>query len=84
MTLRHSDIRLTMDPYGELGEDDLFRELPGKFPVPKKFVQEGRRARDVGRDGLTMMGKELSASMRSVTRPATPQRSILQVLEGLE
>ena len=37
-TLRHSDIRLTMDLYGELGEDDLFRELPGKFPVPKMFV----------------------------------------------
>jgi integrase len=35
--LRHSDIRLTMDLYGELGEDDLFRELPGKFPVPKLF-----------------------------------------------
>ncbi|MBK8098996.1 MAG: tyrosine-type recombinase/integrase [Planctomycetes bacterium] len=37
-TLRHSDIRLTMDLYGELGEDDLFRELPGKFPVPKMFT----------------------------------------------
>src|SRR5262249_23946416 len=37
-TLRHADIRLTMDLYGELGEDDLFRELPGKFPVPKMFV----------------------------------------------
>jgi integrase len=36
-TLRHADIRLTMDLYGELGEDDLFRELPGKFPVPKMF-----------------------------------------------
>ena len=36
-TLRHSDIRLTMDLYGELGEDDLFRELPGKFPVPRMF-----------------------------------------------
>jgi integrase len=35
--LRHSDIRLTMDLYGELGEDDLFRELPGKFPVPRMF-----------------------------------------------
>ena len=38
MTLRHSDIRLTMDLYGELGEDDLFRELPGKFPVPRIFA----------------------------------------------
>jgi integrase len=37
-TLRHADIRLTMDLYGELGEDDLFRELPGKFPVPKRFA----------------------------------------------
>lgn len=37
-TLRHADIRLTMDLYGELGEDDLFRELPGKFPVPRLFV----------------------------------------------
>jgi integrase len=37
-TLRHSDIRITMDLYGELGEDDLFRELPGKFPVPKLFA----------------------------------------------
>lgn len=35
--MRHSDIRLTMDLYGELGEDDLFRELPGKFPVPRTF-----------------------------------------------
>jgi hypothetical protein len=25
--LRHSDIRLTMDLYGELGEDDLFRDI---------------------------------------------------------
>lgn len=39
--LRHSDIRLTMDLYGELGEDDLFRELPGKFPVPKTFAVAG-------------------------------------------
>ena len=38
MVLRHSDIRLTMDLYGELGEDDMFRELPGKFPVPKMFA----------------------------------------------
>jgi hypothetical protein len=35
--LRHSDIRLTMDLYGELGDDDLFRELPGTFPVPRMF-----------------------------------------------
>lgn len=44
MVLRHSDIRLTMDLYGELGEDDMFRELPGKFPVPKMFAvaEEGR------------------------------------------
>jgi integrase len=41
MTLRHSDIRLTMDLYGELGEDDLFRELPGKFPVPRMFAPKG-------------------------------------------
>jgi integrase len=40
-TLRHADIRLTMDLYGELGEDDLFRELPGKFPVPKMFAPRG-------------------------------------------
>jgi len=39
MVLRHSDIRLTMDLYGELGEDDMFREVPGKFPVPKMFAQ---------------------------------------------
>ena len=36
--LRHSDIRLTMDLYGELGEDDLLREMPGKFPVPRMFA----------------------------------------------
>lgn len=40
-TLRHADIRLTMDLYGELGEDDLFRELPGKFPVPRMFAEAG-------------------------------------------
>jgi integrase len=39
--LRHSDIRLTMDLYGELGEDDLFRELPGMFPVPRMFAADG-------------------------------------------
>lgn len=39
--LRHSDIRITMSVYAELGEDDLFRELPGKFPVPKMFAVEG-------------------------------------------
>ncbi|HEU4419215.1 MAG TPA: hypothetical protein VFT55_09770 [Planctomycetota bacterium] len=38
-TLRHHDIRLTMDLYGELGEDDLFRDLPGKLPVPRMFAQ---------------------------------------------
>jgi integrase len=43
-TLRHADIRLTMDLYGELGEDDLFRELPGKFPVPKMFAGTGGNA----------------------------------------
>lgn len=43
-TLRHADIRLTMDLYGELGEDDLFRELPGKFPVPKLFAKEQKAA----------------------------------------
>lgn len=32
--LRHSDIRLTMDLYGEFGDDDLFRELAGKIPAP--------------------------------------------------
>jgi len=37
-TLRHADIRLTMDLYGEFDEDDLFRELPGKFPVPRAFA----------------------------------------------
>jgi integrase len=37
LVLRHSDIRLTMDLYGELGDDDLFRELPGTFPVPRMF-----------------------------------------------
>jgi len=26
-----------MDLNGELGEDDLFPELPGKFPVPRMF-----------------------------------------------
>jgi hypothetical protein len=30
-----------MDLYGELGEDDLFRELPGKFPVPRMFTPKG-------------------------------------------
>ena len=44
-TLRHSDIRLTMDLYGELGEDDLFRELPGKFPVPRMFATTSQRQR---------------------------------------
>lgn len=39
--LRHSDIRLTMDLYGELGQDDLFRELPGMFPVPRMFAASG-------------------------------------------
>ncbi len=42
--LRHSDIRLTMDLYGELGEDDLFRELPGKFPVPRLFAESSHAA----------------------------------------
>jgi hypothetical protein len=42
--LRHSDIRLTMDLYGELGEDDLFRELPGMFPVPRMFAAQGAAA----------------------------------------
>jgi integrase len=41
--LRHSDIRLTMDLYGELGEDDLFRELPGKFPVQAMFAKSAPR-----------------------------------------
>jgi integrase len=36
--LRHSDVRLTMDLYGELDENDLFRELPGKVPVPRAFA----------------------------------------------
>ncbi|MFO1077098.1 MAG: hypothetical protein U1E73_05165 [Planctomycetota bacterium] len=43
-TLRHADIRLTMDLYGELGEDDLFRELPGKFPVPRLFAESAQAA----------------------------------------
>jgi len=38
--LRHSDIRLTMDLYGELGEDDLFRDIANKFPVPRMFVSQ--------------------------------------------
>ena len=42
--LRHSDIRLTMDLYGELGEDDLFRELPGMFPVPRMFAASAAAA----------------------------------------
>jgi integrase len=42
MMLRHSDIRLTMDLYGELGEDDLFREQP-KFPVPRMFATRDER-----------------------------------------
>jgi integrase len=37
-TLRHADIRTTMSIYGEIGEDDLFRELPGKFPVPQSLA----------------------------------------------
>lgn len=48
-TLRHHDIRLTMDLYGELGEDDLFRELPGKFPVPRMFAQQGDEGGPAGR-----------------------------------
>ncbi|MFO1076667.1 MAG: tyrosine-type recombinase/integrase [Planctomycetota bacterium] len=43
-TLRHADIRLTMDLYGELGEDDLFHELPGKFPVPRLFAESAQAA----------------------------------------
>ncbi|HEX5050421.1 MAG TPA: site-specific integrase [Planctomycetota bacterium] len=39
--LRHSDIRLTMDLYGELGEDDLFRDMGTKFPVPRMFAGTG-------------------------------------------
>ena len=35
-----------MDLYGELGEDDLFRELPGKFPVPKMFAATGETLAD--------------------------------------
>ncbi|MCA8974652.1 MAG: hypothetical protein KDC98_08015 [Planctomycetes bacterium] len=31
-TLRHSDIRLTMDLYGELGEDDLLPRVAGEVP----------------------------------------------------
>ena len=46
--LRHSDIRLTMDLYGELGEDDLFRELPGKFPVPKMYAETSERKAGAG------------------------------------
>lgn len=42
--LRHSDIRLTMDLYGELGEDDLLREMPGKFPVPRMFAASSTTA----------------------------------------
>jgi integrase len=38
--LRHSDIRLTMDLYGELGEDDLFRDIANKFPVPRMFASQ--------------------------------------------
>ncbi len=51
-TLRHSDIRLTMDLYGELGEDDLFRELPGKFPVPRLFA-ESKQAADAADGAAT-------------------------------
>lgn len=40
--LRHSDIRLTMDLYGELGEDDLFRDIANKFPVPRMFAAAGK------------------------------------------
>ncbi|MFO1053974.1 MAG: site-specific integrase [Planctomycetota bacterium] len=42
--LRHSDIRLTMDLYGELGQDDLFREVPGVFPVPRMFAANSTTA----------------------------------------
>lgn len=44
--LRHSDIRLTMDLYGELGEDDVFREVPGVFPVPRMFAKVDALGRD--------------------------------------
>jgi integrase len=37
---RHSDIGLTMDLYGELGEDDLLRDVGTKFPVPKLYADE--------------------------------------------
>lgn len=36
--LRHSDVRLTLNVYAELGEDDLFRELPGKLPTPRAYA----------------------------------------------
>jgi hypothetical protein len=29
-----------MDTYAEFGEDDLMRELPGKFPVPRLFAAQ--------------------------------------------
>ena len=40
-TLRHSDVRLTLDTYAEFTDDDLFRELPGLFPVPRLFAEIG-------------------------------------------
>ena len=37
-----------MDLYGELGEDDLFRELPGKFPVPRMFAEPNEDGSSAG------------------------------------
>ena len=30
-----------MDLYGELGEDDLFRDVGNKFPRPRMFANQG-------------------------------------------
>jgi len=35
--MRHGDIRLTMDLYGQLGEDDVYHEVAGKLPVPRGY-----------------------------------------------
>lgn len=39
-TLRHASIELTMQVYAEMGETDLFRELPNRFPTPRMFATQ--------------------------------------------
>jgi hypothetical protein len=74
--LRHSDIRLTMDVYGELGEDDLFREMPAGSPCRgcsrrrRSRLRRQRRRREPAPLERASCGHE-SAFER---RPAAPLR----------